>query len=580
MLPDEQDLGYYRQYDYTQYSHDKNVNVIPQQDFQRLVMDTFSTIAENLRMTYGPYASQILFFDSSGQTCTTKDGYNTFCELGFSHQYQALVYRTIKKIIDRVNRNVGDGTTSCILLAEKMFSELKPLIETPEHARKLLAELTKLEESLQNRAQVLEDKENGLIGPLTKDSMNGLVSMAGNYDDELSNILINAMKPTYDGDVIKAINNVEVTANVNDESMNIQRYTLSDLPGDYRISVEMTKTVHAEFFEEGPKKVHVALYDHEFNDSDWNMLFTEDFKQTHPYVLVLTRNVNTGFMDNTYLKYCNMLTQLKHGITIIFARVHADYVRDTLEDLAHVLGTDLIGNKTEPVKWQELPETNVQLVNGWIMCFDKLADPTMHKELLKKEMEDSPSQSIARHKAYTDRIYALENLGPSSLVTLTTPSSLESKVISDKIDDCLAIVRSACDYGIVPNLLTYGYNRIKRNKDDASDELIDGICDAIMRSITGLFTDVWTSKHLDSFEEKRNQISTQLYGQQEESFDILGERFIPREELPTSAQYDLEVISAAISIVKYLLTSKAMIFTSAMMKPVTDSGRYVPYPMQ
>ena len=290
--------------------------------------------------------------------------------------------------------------------------------------------------------------------------------------------------------------------------------------------------------------------------------------------------MNTGFMDNTYLKYCNMLTQLKHGITIIFARVHADYVRDTLEDLAHVLGTDLIGNKTEPVKWQELPETNVQLVNGWIMCFDKLADPTMHKELLKKEMEDSPSQSIARHKAYTDRIYALENLGPSSLVTLTTPSSLESKVISDKIDDCLAIVRSACDYGIVPNLLTYGYNRIKRYKDDASDELIDGICDAIMRSITGLFTDVWTSKHLDSFEEKRNQISTQLYGQQEESFDILGERFIPREELPTSAQYDLEVISAAISIVKYLLTSKAMIFTSAMMKPVTDSGRYVPYPMQ
>ena len=30
-----------RVYDYTQYSHDKTVNVIPEKDFTRLVRDTF-----------------------------------------------------------------------------------------------------------------------------------------------------------------------------------------------------------------------------------------------------------------------------------------------------------------------------------------------------------------------------------------------------------------------------------------------------------------------------------------------------------------------------------------------------------
>ena len=558
------------------------MNVIPQTDFQRLVMDTFSTIAENLRNTYGPYASQILFFDSTGQTYTTKDGYNTFNELGFTNPYQKLVYRTIKKIIDRVNRNVGDGTTSCILLAEKMFAELKPLVATPEHSRKLLSELTKLEESLQNRAQVLKDREDGLISPLTKTALHGLVSMAGNYDEELSNVLIEAMKPKCDPsyfqtEIIQSIANVEVTTNVNGESMFIEKYKVSQIPGDFRISVEMQDPVFAEFFEEEPRNVRVAIYDHEFNDTDWHLLFTEEYRKAGaPFVLVLTRNVNTGFLNGEYAKYCNTLRQLKHNVTIVFAKVHADYVRDTLDDLAHVLDTQMIGNRTEKLDVNSLPQTNVSVTNGWIMSFDKLTDPKQYTSLLKKEMENSPSQSMTRHKAYTDRINALENLGPSSSVTLTSPSSLESQVIRDKIDDCLAIVRSACDYGIVPNLLTYGYNRIKRYRDDSDDELVTSFCDAIMRSLTGLFDDVWQSKHLDSFDEKRILISRTLYDQQTESFDILGERFIPREELPTSAQYDLEVIAAAISIVKYLLTSKAMIFSTALAP--SGGGNGMPFP--
>ena len=33
--------GIRKSWDYTQYSHDKNVNVIPEEDFKRLIHDTF-----------------------------------------------------------------------------------------------------------------------------------------------------------------------------------------------------------------------------------------------------------------------------------------------------------------------------------------------------------------------------------------------------------------------------------------------------------------------------------------------------------------------------------------------------------
>lgn len=41
-------MGYNKVYDYTQFSHDNDVNVIPKEDFQHLVIDTFKTIAKFL----------------------------------------------------------------------------------------------------------------------------------------------------------------------------------------------------------------------------------------------------------------------------------------------------------------------------------------------------------------------------------------------------------------------------------------------------------------------------------------------------------------------------------------------------
>ena len=123
-------------YDYTQYSHDNDVNVIPDADYRRLVADTFRTICNTMRQTYGPYGSSVIITEQN-QTTATNDGYNTFEALHFSHNYKQQVYLSIQDIINRVNENVGDGTTSCILLAEKMFNELKGVAKNADDERKV-----------------------------------------------------------------------------------------------------------------------------------------------------------------------------------------------------------------------------------------------------------------------------------------------------------------------------------------------------------------------------------------------------------------------------------------------------------
>ena len=62
--------GYQKVYDYTQYSHDNNVNVIPEEAFKRLIRDTFKTITDVLRATYGPYGSSVVISE--------KDSFDSF----------------------------------------------------------------------------------------------------------------------------------------------------------------------------------------------------------------------------------------------------------------------------------------------------------------------------------------------------------------------------------------------------------------------------------------------------------------------------------------------------------------------
>jgi hypothetical protein len=187
------------------------------------------------------------------------------------------------------------------------------------------------------------------------------------------------------------------------------------------------------------------------------------------------------------------------------------------------------------------------------------------------------SGSLVKHQIYKDRIRALSNSSNDTMITVKSPTSLELKLISDKIDDCISIVNSAMEYGIVPNLFSYGYWRLMNYKHEVEDDSMEkDVTNAIMESIKGLFADIWASKHGEEQLDKRDAIANEIYKSPDSSFDILKEAYVDPVNLPTSAQYDLEVIAASISIVKYLITSRAFIFDAHIMKQVDDTGTYMP----
>lgn len=566
-----EELGYQKHFDFTQYSHDNNVNVIPEQDFKRLVADTFRCIADNLRNTYGPYASSVLISDQS-ETYATKDGYNVFNAIGFSHTYKNMVYLAIKKIIDRVNHNVGDGTTSCILLAEKLFNELNHALKTVDDKRNIMDVLSNIERDLLNELVIAQDRTEGMIKPLTKESLEGLVRVASNYDSELTHMIMDALSPTYDEDGnVTTIRNIIVDSALVDDSDTLT-YDVDFLPGDYRIRVEMDQTFALTFME--PRPVRVALYDHQFGADDWNFFMQNYDKVTE--TVIIAREFSRSFLDHEFYKYCRDLAVVKRPCPIIFVKIKGEYVRDEIKDLGAVLGFEPIGLYAKAVDHTTLPVKNIQVFKGNCMCFDMPNPPIDYIETVKADAKADLSKSLTKPQWYRDRIRALSNTAKDTLIVVNATSSLERKMVADKIDDCISIVNSAMTYGVIPNLFAYGHYRIGDFHPTEHKDLSESAQNAIMRSIEGLLRDIWESKHGADYESKCNTIIKTMYADDDtyESFDIIKERFVPIDKIPTSAQYDLEVIAAAISIVKYLLTGRALIFDAFIMKKVDDTGSY------
>ena len=578
--------GMKKQYDYTEYAHTNHVNVIPEQDFKRLVSDTFNTITDILKQTYGPYGSSVVISDQS-ETTTTKDGYNVFQSIGFNHAYKRKVYLAINKIITRVNKNVGDGTTSCVLLAEKIFNNLNAIINTPDEKRIALELLSEIERDLQDNSIIVEDIKEGKIIPVDINNIRALISVAANYDEELVDVLYNAFNPSEESGNV-AIRTVIPRSEVDIDAGSNVSYEIDYLPGDYRINAFSDIDTSAKF--NGNKTLKCVLYDHSFNSTDW-LNFIKNWDKNEE-VLIIARDFNRSFLSQDWKDFVNKTSFNKkaHALgapTEVNAHLFwmgGTHKQDELKDLAAVLGTEVRDMNEKEVDFSTLPVVTVSLYKGNCLAFYDVkgkVDTSRYIESLQAEVANDTSHSYIKIAENRRRIKAIKMESEDTLLTVKAGTSLEAKMIMDKIDDCIHIVESGLNSGIVPNLFRYVFDRISTIQYSTENVFMQNICTGIEDSIYGLFDDIWISKYGNVDVVGKNDMTVAKHAFKHfmskpyTSFNVITEEHTDLEKFSTSAQYDLEVVVASIAIVKYLLTSKAFIFDANLLQPVNDEGHYV-----
>lgn len=557
---------------YNQYSLYRNVNVIPETEFKQLVEDTFQTITETLRVTYGPYGRQIMISQLNDHI-STKDGYRVFNALRFTNNYKHKVYLNISAICERVNHMVGDGTTSCILLAEKMFNAVNNVIKTPNDKRNALKILNQIEKILQNHDLLKKDVEQGIVRPLTVDSMRAMLSMADNYDEELADVLMKSFDPVLkpDSNEIESVHDILAEEQLDRDSKTNIQYNMDVLPGMYRVRCECLNLTMSQALSVWTN-AKFALYDHTFTLSDWTQLMEKRDILDDTLIIIAARGFANTVINEAYASYVKKRGMLgKKNSPLIFVSIKGNIVPNEIRDLAAVLGVTpykLIADRE--VKVDDMPDVRCLVHIGNCLCFDNVSAPTEYIEELKKEMDANLSKSYECKKDYIQRIRALSMGSVGDMVLkLQGSNPLELKLISDKIDDCTNVINSAIISGVVPNMLRYGYYRLKEicyhTEIGIDDSLSHSIIEAMKSSIEGLFMDIWRSKYGCEKDTEGLQTCSDFYDGDMSSYDIIDEQVVSYDKFPTSAQYDLEVIVASISIVKYLLTSGAFVFDAMLL---------------
>ena len=496
-----------------------------------------------------------------------------------------MVYLAISKIIERVNRNVGDGTTSCILLAEKIFNNINNTVTSTNDRRLILDTLSDIENSLQDSRKIEDDIASNKILPLTVDALTNLINLAANYDNDLTNNILTALAPTVEPDTgkVTGVRTIVTAEEISLDAGSSVAYKIDYLPGDYRVRINMSIDDITEFGS--PKDAKVVIYDHAFNQADWKN-FIKNYNNEP--TIILARAFTHGFMNQEWMDYRKEILAAKRfgqgdGVLRVYlAEVKGIYVQHEIQDLAAVIGTEARDLNALVVDHDDLPTCKVSVYRGNCLAFYDVKDNDVSDYInkLRLELENDDSHSYIKETELKDRIKALSMKYKDTVLTVKASSSLEATLIKDKIDDCVAIVNSALNSGIVPNLLIYACNRLRDMAIESDkNSLCETVCIEMIDAITGLCADIWHSKYGAEIDADRiNHYINHTYLQNGadgfESFDIIDEKFCDAKDLPTSAQYDLEVVVAAISIVKYLLSGKGLIFDAHILPAINDGGHY------
>ena len=147
-----------------------------------------SKLARAVKVTLGPKGRNVILQKSFGSPTVTKDGVTVAKEVDLEDVYENMGARMVREVASKTSDVAGDGTTTATVLAEAIFNEgLKAVVAgvNPVQLK------TGIEQAISDISEYLE---NASIQIKTKKEMAQVGAIASNNDNEIGDLLAEAME--------------------------------------------------------------------------------------------------------------------------------------------------------------------------------------------------------------------------------------------------------------------------------------------------------------------------------------------------------------------------------------------------
>ena len=159
---------------------------------QRTNIMAAKLVAETVRTTLGPKGMDKMLVDSMGDVVVTNDGVTILEEMSIEHPSAKMIVEVAKTQEDEV----GDGTTTAVVLAGELLKKAEDLLDVEIHptviAKGYRMASQKAQELLRNMAQDVSEKDDKILKNIAMTAMTG--KGAEYAKEHLSELAVKAVK--------------------------------------------------------------------------------------------------------------------------------------------------------------------------------------------------------------------------------------------------------------------------------------------------------------------------------------------------------------------------------------------------
>ena len=182
---------------------------------QRTNIMAAKLVAETVRTTLGPKGMDKMIVDSLGDVTVTNDGVTILEEMNIEHPSAKMIVEVAKT----QEKEVGDGTTTAVVLAGELLKQAEDLLDKNIHPTVLVKgyrlAADKAKDILNNIAEPISEKNDDLLKKIAVTAMTG--KGAESSKEKLSDLAVKAVKSIIDKEdntVIIDIENVKIEKKV------------------------------------------------------------------------------------------------------------------------------------------------------------------------------------------------------------------------------------------------------------------------------------------------------------------------------------------------------------------------------
>lgn len=394
-----------------------------------------TVLAQAVRMTLGPRGRAVVIEKSYGAPQVTLDGVTVAKEIELEDTFANLGANLLKQAADKTNDNVGDGTTTSVVLAHAMIEAGEKMVA--EQGFDVIHLADELKKESARVIELLEAQSEQISDPKKVEE----VATLSAKDREIGKLIATVItKVGKDGVVTIEDSNTIQSAYELVEGMQIDKGYISP----YMVT-------NSDKMEAVYEDINILITDKKISSIKEILPLLEKLAQAGKKELLIVADDLEGEALTTLL-----VNRLRGTFMALAVKApgYGDRKKETLEDLAVLTGgrvvTEDVGLKLESVGPEILGKArrviatkdNTTIVGG---------------KGKKKEIDERVAQ-LKRQIEMTDSSFDKEKLkerlgklsGGVAVIKVGAPTESAQKELKQRVEDAVSATRAAMEEGIVP----------------------------------------------------------------------------------------------------------------------------------